>query len=145
MSTSKVWLGLGPGAAIGGAEPCGLRGADAGMARRFSQQREARMLAMIRPVFPGGNEPGGVRPLGGNRDADAGKRREPDGGRCVQRGADRGIAVRGDAAARGVFSPGWNESRTRRRAFVRSAGREAWSAWRKREVAARDFLRDSKH
>jgi hypothetical protein len=155
-----------PGGLIRGEGSEGAR-ADLAMsrARRFPRRREARRMAFFRPVFPSANEPGIPPAFGGDPGADAvaaaGLRRaggegramsecrKPDGERCVQRrvakgGAERGLSVREDAAG-GDFFP-----RTERASAQggRSRGADgAWpgSAWRKRGIAARDFLRDSKH
>lgn len=68
--------GAGRGAASGANRGEGSVGARAGLsisrARRFPRRREARRMAMFRPVFPSANEPGIPLAFGGDPGADAG-------------------------------------------------------------------------
>ncbi|GAT34054.1 hypothetical protein TSACC_22477 [Terrimicrobium sacchariphilum] len=95
-------------------------------ARRVPRRREARRMAIFRPVFPSANEPGIPPAFGGDPGAEAvataghqragsegramSECRKPDGERCAQRGVALQCARMRRAA---IFSRGRNEPRPR--------------------------------
>ncbi len=72
----------------------GIEGAQSGCtmsrARRFPRRREARRMAMFRPVFPSANEPGIPPAFGGDPGADAGRVGAND---ALPREAGRGCGI----------------------------------------------------